>query len=274
MKNMYKIGEVAKLMGLTPQAIRYYEKMGIISPIKSHDSGYRYYDVWDIHVLVRARVYREYGFSMSKTVDLISKYNSEDIVSCLSSEEENLQETIIWNLNLLQQLREMQQIIQDSANNIDKCSIALRPAMYFLQTQNGYELLDNRLELYQDWVEKVPFVFPGGIYEKSVCENRGDELAFGLIVEERYSALLNIEKTEGIVYLPSRPCIHTSFKSGSQLLLSTKRLAPAIEFMNSRGLKLSGDAVSRVALMKRTGNEYLSWHQAWLPFEHEITRGQ
>mgnify|MGYP000888369172 CR=1 FL=1 len=268
----HKIGDIAKLMGLTPEAIRYYEKMGIICPIKAHDSGYRYYDVWDIHVLVRARVYRQYGFSMSETVDLISKYEPADIVSSLSAEEEDLQETIIWNLNLLQQLREMQQIINDAVSSIGKYYIQLRPAMYFLKTQDGYELIDSRLELYRDWIEKVPFVFPGGIYGKDVCENRGNEFAFGLIVERRYAPLLNIDKTDDIVYLPSCPSIYISFQSGSQKILSPQTFAPAIEFMNSRNLELNGDVVSRVALMKRTGNEYLSWHQAWLPFEYETTR--
>lgn len=265
----HKIGDIAKLMGLTPEAIRYYEKMGIISPIKSHDSGYRYYDVWDVHVLTRARVYRQYGFSMSETVDLISKYDPAEIVSSLSSEEEALQESIIWKLNLLQQLREMQQIINDSITSIGNYQIKLRPAMYFLKTQDGYKLLDSRLEHYRDWIEKVPFVFPGGIYEKNVCENRGDEFAFGLIVEERYAALLNINKTDDIVYLPSCPSIYTSFQSGSHKTLGPKSFAPAIDFMNSRGLKLNGDVVSRVGLMKRTSSEYVSWHQAWLPFEYE-----
>lgn len=272
MSKKYKIGEVAKLMGLTSEAIRYYEKKGIIFPIKDHETGYRYYDVWDIHVLIRARVYRQYGFSMSETVKLISKYDPADIVSDLSSEEEALQAKIVWNLNLLQQLREMQQIINDAINNVGKYLIQLRPAMYFLKTQEGYELIDSRLDLYRDWIEKVPFVFPGGIYERDVCENRGHELAFGLIVEERYAPLLHINKTDDIVYLPSCPSICTSFESGSQKLLSPQRLAPAMEFMNSCGLKLSGDAVSRVAMMKHTGNEYLSWHQAWLPFEYKMPR--
>jgi len=265
----HKIGDIAKLMGLTTEAIRFYEKMGIISPIKDHDTGYRYYDVWDVHVLTRARVYRQYGFSMSETVDLISKYDPEDIMSSLSSEEEALEASIIWKLNLLQQLREMQQIINDSVTSIGKYHIKLRPAMYFLKTQDGYELIDSRLELYRDWIEKVPFVFPGGIYGKNVCENSGHEFAFGLIVEERYAALLNINKTDDIVYLPSCPSIYTSFESGSHKILGPQIFAPAIDYMNSRGLKLNGDVVSRVGIMKRTSSEYLSWHQAWLPFEYE-----
>lgn len=268
----HKIGDIAKLMGLTPEAIRYYEKMGIISPIKSHDSGYRYYSVWDIHVLIRARAYRQYGFSMNETVDLISKQEPENIVSRLSEEEDNLQEMIIWNLNLLQHLHEMQEIIKDAVNSIGKYRIGLRPAMYFLKTQDGYDLIDSRRELYRSWIEKIPFVFPGGVYGKSVCENHGEKFAFGLIVEEKYTDLLHIDKNEDIVYLPACPSLYTSFQSGSKKTLSPKTFTSALRFMKSQGLKLSGDIVSRVGLMTREGSDYLSWHQVWLPFEHEITR--
>ena len=39
----YKIGEVARLLGLTTQALRFYEQEGVVTPKKS-ENGTRYYD--------------------------------------------------------------------------------------------------------------------------------------------------------------------------------------------------------------------------------------
>lgn len=47
----YRISDVAKLLGITTEAIRYYEDQGIITPTKSEKSGYRYYCVWDLHAI-------------------------------------------------------------------------------------------------------------------------------------------------------------------------------------------------------------------------------
>ena len=47
----YKIGEVAALLGLTPEAIRHYERFGIIEPHKDGQSAYRYFDGWDLILL-------------------------------------------------------------------------------------------------------------------------------------------------------------------------------------------------------------------------------
>lgn len=40
----YKIGEIAKLLGISAETIRNYEKKGLIEPYKE-DSNYRYFDI-------------------------------------------------------------------------------------------------------------------------------------------------------------------------------------------------------------------------------------
>ena len=41
---MYKIGEAARLLGLSTEALRYYERKGLIVPHKDSASNYRYFD--------------------------------------------------------------------------------------------------------------------------------------------------------------------------------------------------------------------------------------
>lgn len=65
MYQKYSIGTMAKLMGISAEAIRYYESRNIISPVRDPETGYRYYNTWDFHMLLRARHYQNYGFSRS-----------------------------------------------------------------------------------------------------------------------------------------------------------------------------------------------------------------
>lgn len=66
----YKIGEVANILGITTEAIRYYESQGVITPIKYKKSNYRYYSKWDIELFIRARCLRSYGYSIAETCNL------------------------------------------------------------------------------------------------------------------------------------------------------------------------------------------------------------
>ena len=61
MYNTYTIGELAKILGITAETIRYYERKGIIAPIHDQETGYRYYTTWDLHMLIRARCYLGFG---------------------------------------------------------------------------------------------------------------------------------------------------------------------------------------------------------------------
>ena len=71
MYNTYTIGELAKILGITAETIRYYERKGIIAPIHDQETGYRYYTTWDLHMLIRARCYLGFGLSIEETAGIL-----------------------------------------------------------------------------------------------------------------------------------------------------------------------------------------------------------
>ncbi|MBR0404223.1 MAG: MerR family transcriptional regulator, partial [Eggerthellaceae bacterium] len=64
----YRIGKISELIGISSEALRYYEREGLVAPEKSADSGYRSYSAWDVHVLIRTRMYRKYGLTLDETM--------------------------------------------------------------------------------------------------------------------------------------------------------------------------------------------------------------
>lgn len=58
-----KIKEVEKLLQMNAQTIRYYEKLGFLSPLRG-DNGYRHYSDEDIMILKRIRFLRELDISL------------------------------------------------------------------------------------------------------------------------------------------------------------------------------------------------------------------
>ena len=61
----YKVSEMAKLLDLTPETIRYYESVGIVKPRHDEDNRYRYYLSTDFSRLYNAKLLRSMGFSLS-----------------------------------------------------------------------------------------------------------------------------------------------------------------------------------------------------------------
>ena len=67
----YKIGEVARLLGVSIEAIRFFEKRGLINPTRDEISGYRMYSAAELNVLMRIRGYAKCGFTLAETASLI-----------------------------------------------------------------------------------------------------------------------------------------------------------------------------------------------------------
>ena len=63
----YKIGEIAKMLGISAETIRNYEKKGLICPYKE-ESNYRYFDIIQINHLLNLQKYQKYDIRCMKFV--------------------------------------------------------------------------------------------------------------------------------------------------------------------------------------------------------------
>lgn len=266
----YKIGDVAKMLGITPEAIRYYESRGIICPDKDENSSYRFYNVWDIHMLIRARSYRQFGYSLSETTKMLNEYTTDEFMDKLTKQESVIESDIIWQINLLKRIRETKQILQGVQSKLDEYSIQMRPAIYRIQTQDAYTILPDAKTRsnFSRWVDKVPFVYPCALFKMQdfIDDQSEGSFSFGLGIDAVYGDFLGLKQTEGIQYFPPITALYTTIKTDSREVLTTKRLKPAMEELKRKGLTLNDDVLSRVVLMRKEGDVYVSYHQLWLPF--------
>ncbi len=74
---LYKIGDVTKLIGLTPRTIRYYDQMGLLTHVKRSQGKVRLFDDKDIEILKRARKFQKEGMALEEIRDLIHGKNVE-----------------------------------------------------------------------------------------------------------------------------------------------------------------------------------------------------
>ena len=107
------INEVCKLTGLTKKAIEYYEKQGLIKPIKS-DNGYRKYSQEDIALLNEISLYRKLDISIKDIKVIIKSRDKKDIINNIIKDKQNKE------IQIKMQKRYLEEIIE---NNFDRISI-------------------------------------------------------------------------------------------------------------------------------------------------------
>ncbi|HHZ02399.1 MAG TPA: MerR family transcriptional regulator [Tissierellia bacterium] len=267
----YRISEVAKLLDLSSEAIRYYENKGVIQPERDEETGYRYYGGWDIHMLIRARTYRQLGYTLDETADLLNKFDKVDIVSYLSNKKEEIEKEIERSKHLLDYLDKE----KDNIINCDEITgvyqLVYRPEIYRLEMQKGYVLYHDKeiRQIINDWIEKIPFVFSSTLFPLESIYKGEDYFTVGLGIYKEYAELLGIKESEYVKLYPSKLCILTGIQTKSSKIISTTLLQPAVEYMKDQGIVLTEDVITKSVLMRKVNGEYINWHQAWLPFERK-----
>ena len=72
MAEILHIGEAAKRIGISVDAIRFYQKLGLIAGATRSPGGYRLFDEEQIHDLAFVRHAQELGFSLNEVKELLA----------------------------------------------------------------------------------------------------------------------------------------------------------------------------------------------------------
>ncbi|WP_248927773.1 MerR family transcriptional regulator [Paenibacillus hamazuiensis] len=111
MKRLWKVGELAKLTGLTIRTLRFYDQIGLFSPSAHSDSGHRLYNEADLARLQQILSLKELGLSLDEVKSVLNgeRYSPLEIVSLQIA---RLKENIRMEQKLLAELEHVSSLMQ------------------------------------------------------------------------------------------------------------------------------------------------------------------
>ena len=69
---MYTVKELARLTGLTPRTLRYYDSIGLLCPGRGRENDYRLYGSEEVDRLQQILLYRDMGVPLEEIKALLS----------------------------------------------------------------------------------------------------------------------------------------------------------------------------------------------------------
>jgi DNA-binding transcriptional MerR regulator len=102
----WKVGELARRTGLSVRTLHYYDEIGLLSPSRRTDSGYRLYTAEDVVRLQRIKSLRALGFSL------------REIRGCLERPDFPLRRVIELHLSRLKDRIEIQRRLCELLENV------------------------------------------------------------------------------------------------------------------------------------------------------------
>lgn len=92
MKDRYTIGEIASLLNISPQTLRFYDRNGVVVPhYTDPKTGYRYYSYDQISYISRVKYLQQFDFSLDDIKKALSANDTHYFRTFLQQKHEHLQ---------------------------------------------------------------------------------------------------------------------------------------------------------------------------------------
>lgn len=130
MEKKFSISQTAKMLGITTDAIRLYEKEGLIKPKRNEYNNYRYYDTSQVRLLTFIAFYRKLGVSIPEIRALLTSSSFDDVQATFEDLIEQNRNQIAQLTTKIERLTSFKNIVKDISENHGKLRIDTMPRGY------------------------------------------------------------------------------------------------------------------------------------------------
>ena len=263
----YKIGDVAKILGISPDLLRYYEKKGVVKPVKDQNNDYRYYEPWDINFLIDCLWFKNFGFGIEQVAHMVSSCTMDELLSVMGDKESEIEENIFRQELLLRRGRQHLKEVSRVRDLLGKCDLVDSPEIY--RYLNRYNFIyDNSKELQKlshQWLQYMPFTHRCFEIERDDLSNGRDNYAWGFSLGMDYVRDLKVPLNPPVMHLPSQLSIHSAFTSSGKGAFTPRHLEFMVDYAREHDLEVAGNARGNLVCSILEEDKLTGYFEVWLP---------
>lgn len=266
----FKIGEISKLSGFSPSGIRFFEEAGVVSPVRGMNEKYREYSLEDLQRLLICRKFRECGFSLEESVEMLRHADIQELKVHISRQADCIKHSLMEKQALLEYLN--QQITDiDQAGENPVCEITQMPALYWFKLWQPGDLEEDIIpfSVMYEWIERGPFTNSCLLLPHDELLSGQGDLAtmWGTAIEEKFAQLLNFQPHGKTTFFQSCEAIRKIILPTASLTIPSGQLDSVREFVTSKNLRVSGPALSRFFYSRIKDGHLVRYDHLWIPIE-------
>lgn len=173
MERMFSISQVAQMLGLGIDAVRFYEKKGLVHPQVNSKNHYRMYSFYQIMELLDISYYRSLGLSIEQIHQLYESGDEEQLLCLLREKKRETEKKILYEQQLLKRIEHVGSMTARIRERSGEIDITTFPEGYVL-----FEQREDSLERYLEQVSSMDndhFVFCQMVREFAIEQQEGEE---------------------------------------------------------------------------------------------------
>lgn len=254
----YKIGQLAKHLGVTPDFIKYYEANGIINSEPGPNS--RLYAFNQSSLIYECQKLKNYGFTAKDMCKYINCETTNEFLEELMTSQKHMKERVALLNAYIEEIDRYSQWVEDNKSLKEPFSYEYIEPFYFLSHTDFQTFLDNDkiYDILESWINLMPIT-------KS-CVNI--KIENGMIVRRNWGFSLresavkkfSVPVNEACRYIEKQKMlIYSNFEHESINEKDEKLFSGIIDESRFKGLMLTGEIYSNVfTRSKRNGKTFIN----------------
>jgi DNA-binding transcriptional MerR regulator len=266
--NTYRTSQLSEILGVSRDALRYYEEKGIVKPKQQEVNNYREYDFYDIYTLMVADFYKKRNLSIKEVKKLQAGSEIDELEALLEKKARELEETILIKEHMLQKINETKGFCEDVKKYLNKYSVRELPTYEVKGEISDFNafleypvILENMDLIKEDILSKI--------MRKFTFDETGF-LDFKMYIVEKSETK---QKQKDRYYLEYSSCIYTIVEDGRYQNgdddIKDKAFKSTFLWADERGFKPVGVAFANTRLITYLDNKERVFLEIFMPIKEK-----
>ncbi len=274
----YRIGEVAGMLGMHPQTIRYYDKAGIVLPGEKNHKNERLFASYDVYMIMIRKQYQNMGFSIEETEKIFNENDLKDLAESLEDKIAENERELLKKRYCLDGMKQLKELVESIPVFYQRCFYRVRPPRWhhLHLREDILENTDNGTLARKIGMEAMPLCrHTLGIKQSDIDAKEHPVSTYcDLTLEQKYAEFYGFDRIPTAFFVEPQPCIYTIFKVDAYDSVKWSYLAYVEQFMAANRLELNGDVqlVTIANTFERTNGEKdrYRYFEGWVPFKNKV----
>lgn len=262
----YRTSDVRKILGISGETLRFFEKRGLIHPERNHENNYRIYNSLDLNKIVAYKFYRAMEFSMDEAIDMVNQSDSQDSLVKMEEQTKVILRKSDYYRQLSHRMAEWTKIMEGTKKDSDyRLEESPEIVFYCNQINKTFQIDTRKIKNTRSWLEHLPFVnltvyIP--VHQKSV----GSETRIGYSIPSSNLECFTPIANENISLIPPKKSLRTILEiSGNSL--GEQHLVPILNDLSEESYTLNGDIFGYIINEYEKKGQKKQCFELWIPVE-------
>ena len=182
--------------GLTPEALRYYEEKGLLSPERTPASGFRKFSISDVQMLGIIKSFQRQGFSLDEIKRILhTGVSLEELVAMMDEKRDHLKQQIALTSGILTRLTSCTDLLRDSNRLLMQPRLCQGTAAYLIDFDSVPSLWKSvpSMPILKDLIDALPLSSYCTIVPLAVLEEQNVPLRIGVCAPAEFAALIHAD---------------------------------------------------------------------------------